>query len=86
MSGEAALSILQEGLLLVSKLAAPILILSMAVGIIIAVFQAATSINEQTLTFVPKLILVFIVLIAAGSWMITSLADFTETIFSMMIY
>ncbi len=53
MSGEAALSVLQEGLLLVSKLAAPILILSMAVGIIIAVFQAATSINEQTLTFVP---------------------------------
>lgn len=86
MSGESALSVLQEGLLLVSKLAAPILILSLVVGIIIAVFQAATSINEQTLTFVPKLILVFIVLIAAGSWMITSLADFTETVFSMMIY
>ena len=86
MSGDAALSLLREGLILVATIAAPILLLSMAVGMLIAVFQAATQISEQTLTFVPKLILVFIVLIAAGSWMMTSLVEFAEGVFSMMIY
>jgi len=86
MSGDAALSLLREGLILVATIAAPILLLSMAVGMLIAVFQAATQISEQTLTFVPKLILVFIVLIAAGSWMMTSLVDFAQNVFSMMLY
>ena len=86
MSEEAALSVIREGLMLVAKVAAPVLLLSMVIGIVIAIFQAATQINEQTITFVPKLVLVFIVLIVAGSWMITSLADFTEKVFSMMIY
>ena len=86
MSGEAALAILRDGLIMVATLAAPILILCMGVGLLIAVFQAATQINEQTLTFVPKLLLVFLVLIVAGSWMMASLSDFAHEVFSMMIY
>ena len=86
MNEEAALSILREAILLVATISAPILLLCMGVGLLIAVFQAATQINEQTLTFVPKLILVFIVLIVAGSWMMNTLSDFAQRVFSMMIY
>ena len=86
MSEQAAISVLREAILLVATIAAPILLLCMGVGMLIAVFQAATQINEQTLTFVPKLIIVFIVLIIAGSWMMNSLSEFAQKVFSLMIY
>ncbi len=57
-------------------LAAPILLGSLAIGLIISIFQAATQINEQTLQFVPKLIVAFIILIFAGPWMLQYLMDY----------
>jgi len=57
-------------------LAAPILLGSLAVGLIISIFQAATQINEQTLQFVPKLLVAFIILIFAGPWMLQYLMDY----------
>ena len=57
-------------------LAAPILIGSLAIGLIISIFQAATQINEQTLQFVPKLIVAFVILIFAGPWMLQYLMDY----------
>jgi flagellar biosynthetic protein FliQ len=67
------------------KLAGPILILSIVVGLIISVLQAATSINEQTLTFVPKVVIVAIVLIFGGTWMLQTMIDFTEYIFDIIV-
>ena len=57
-------------------LAAPILLGSLAIGLIISIFQAATQINEQTLQFVPKLIVAFVILIFAGPWMLQYLMDY----------
>ena len=66
------------------KVAAPILLLTMAVGLIIAIFQAATSINEQTMTFVPKLAIVAIALVLCGGWMLQQMMDFTMRIFELI--
>lgn len=67
------------------KIGAPILLVSLTIGLVIAVFQAATQIHEQTLTFVPKLFLTAIILILLGPWMIEVMADFTRYIFELML-
>lgn len=79
------LSIMQSSILVATKLAAPILLLSMVIGLIISIIQAATQINEQTITFVPKLILIALILLLSGSWMLQTLVDFTKEIFHMML-
>lgn len=66
------------------KLAAPILVVSVVVGLVISVLQAATQIHEQTLSFVPKLIAIAIVLVIFGPWMMETMNDFTIYIFSQM--
>lgn len=58
--------------------AAPVLLVSMAVGLMISIFQALTQIQEQTLTFVPKLIAIVLVFLLLGSWMTNHLVEFTE--------
>lgn len=66
------------------KVAAPILIVSILVGLIISIIQAATSINEQTMTFVPKLIIIGVILIVFGGWMLQQMVDFTSRIFEII--
>jgi flagellar biosynthetic protein FliQ len=62
-------------------IAAPLFIAALATGLLISIFQAATQINEATLSFVPKLIAVFITLIVAGPWMLTVLIDFMQRLY-----
>ena len=81
MTPDSVMSLGQQALTIVIMLAAPILIASLAVGLIIAMIQAATQINEMTLTFVPKLAVIAGVLFTAGSWMITLLVDYTRELF-----
>lgn len=78
------LSIFQEAMLVTMKLAAPMLIISVVIGLVVAIFQAATQIHEQTLTFVPKVLVIALVLLTTGSWMITMLVNFMEKLFAMM--
>ena len=66
------------------KVAAPILIVSILVGLVISIIQAATSINEQTMTFVPKLIIIGVILIVFGGWMLQQMVDFTNRIFEII--
>ena len=66
------------------KVAAPILVLSIVVGLIISIIQAATSINEQTLTFVPKLVGIGLALIIFGGWMLQQMVDFIYRIFEVI--
>ena len=66
------------------KLAAPILIVALGVGLLISIFQAATQINEQTLTFVPKILAIALVLVLTGSWMMQMLIEFTRRVFELM--
>ncbi|NTU48245.1 MAG: flagellar biosynthesis protein FliQ [Syntrophobacteraceae bacterium] len=66
-----------ETMLIVSL---PILLVSLAVGLVISVFQAVTQIQEMTITFVPKIIVTFVSLLLFGSWMLSKLTDFTRGI------
>jgi flagellar biosynthetic protein FliQ len=61
-------------------LAAPLLLVSLGVGLVVSLFQAATQINESTLSFIPKLIAVFVALIVAGPWMLTLMLDYMRGI------
>lgn len=64
---------------------APMMIAALVVGLIIAIFQATTQIQEQTLAFVPKIIAIFLVLMLTGPWIMTSLVEFTQEIFSSLV-
>ncbi len=66
------------------KVAAPILLVSILVGLFISIIQAATSINEQTMTFVPKLIVIALVLIIFGGWMLQQMVDMVNRIFEFI--
>ena len=76
--------LLREGVWVVIKLCAPMLLLSMSVGVLLAIFQAVTQIHEQTLSFIFKLTVVIIVLLVGGSWMMETLLDYARTLFGLM--
>ena len=84
MTQDLVMGIFTEAVWLAFKLGVPLLIVGMAVGLIIAILQAATQVHEQTLTFAPKVIIVALTLLALGPWMINSLIDFTNNIFELM--
>ena len=85
MDQQEILLIFHETILLIVTLSAPLLIISIAIGLVVSVFQAATQIHEQTLTFVPKVLAIAIVLIIIGSWLLTSLVDFFKYTIDIMI-
>ena len=77
MSPEAAIYIVRQGLKLILMLAGPPLLTGLVVGVLISIFQAATQIQEMTLSFVPKIIAVFIVIMIAFPWMVKIMHRFT---------
>ena len=76
--------LMREGVWVVIKLCAPMLLLSMSVGVLLAIFQAVTQIHEQTLSFIFKLTVVVLVLLIGGSWMMETLLDYARTLFGLM--
>ena len=79
-----AVDILREGVGVALKIGAPMLLLSMLVGILVAIFQAVTQIHEQSLSFILKLIVVVLILLVGGGWMLEVLQDYTRYLFSPM--
>lgn len=75
---------LREGVWVVIKLGGPMLLLSMVVGILIAIFQAVTQIHEQTLGFILKVTVVILFLLIGGSWMMETLLDYAHRVFELM--
>ncbi|MCX7087686.1 MAG: flagellar biosynthesis protein FliQ [Methylococcales bacterium] len=78
MTPETVAMVVQDAMLIAVKLSAPILLPSLVVGLIVAMFQAATQINETTLTFIPKVIVIGGVLILAGPWMLQLFVDYFQ--------
>lgn len=76
--------VFQDAIGLAIRIAGPMLLLSMLVGVVVAILQAVTQIHEQTLSFLMKLIVVILYMVIGGGWMLRSLQDFTVQIFSMM--
>lgn len=82
MSQGEILKVFSDGLWLIVKIAGPILLASVVIGLIVAIFQAATQIHEQTLTFVPKLVVIAAILLLSGSWMMRMMIEFMESLFT----
>jgi flagellar biosynthetic protein FliQ len=80
MDTNLVLKILQDALLTMLYVSAPILVISLLVGLIVSIFQATTQIHEQTLSFVPKIIAVIISILLFGSWMLVKLVEFTKNL------
>ena len=82
MTVEAVADMAREGLFLIIRASLPVLLVSMGVGLIVSIFQTVTSIQEQTLTFVPKIICVFTALVFFGPWMMNSMVEYMVNIYS----
>lgn len=76
------LDVAKEAIYTIIICSSPMLIISLVVGLIVSIFQTVTSIQEQTLTFVPKIIAVFVGLMIFGSWILTNLTEFVTTLWS----
>lgn len=74
--------ILREGLYTIILSAAPMLLVSLVVGLAVSIFQTVTSIQEQTLTFVPKILSIFTVLMLVGHWIANNITSFTENLWN----
>lgn len=76
MTPESVMEIGRQGMQVTLIIASPMLVVALVVGLIVSIFQAATQINEATLSFIPKLVAVFASLIIAGPWMLTTMVDY----------
>ena len=81
MSGDVVIQIGQEALIVVLIVCAPMLGLGLSVGLLVSVFQATTSIQEQTLAFIPKIIAVFVAILIFGPWMLSLMTQFCSGVF-----
>jgi flagellar biosynthetic protein FliQ len=84
MTDTAVIEIATKALLLSTKIAGPILAVTLGIGLVVGIVQAATSIQEQTLTFVPKLVAIGVVVLLSGNWMLQELVGFTQSLFEMI--
>ena len=82
MSVNDVTAIASEALFLIIKVSAPVLLVSLIVGLIISIFQTVTSIQEQTLTFVPKIIITFVAIAVFGHWIISEISNFMIDLWS----
>jgi len=81
MTPETVLTIMQQTLHVITMLIAVILLPALFVGLLVSMFQAATSINEQTLSFIPKLLVTILVLVLAGPWMLSLITDYAHRLY-----
>ncbi|MBR0149381.1 MAG: flagellar biosynthesis protein FliQ [Lachnospiraceae bacterium] len=82
MSIDTVVDIAREALYTIIITAAPLLLVSLVVGLLVSVFQTVTSIQEQTLTFVPKLLAIFLGIMILGHWMLNNIVDFMQRLWS----
>lgn len=82
MTVEAITDMMTQALYVVLKTALPVLLVSLVIGLIVSIFQTVTSIQEQTLTFVPKIVGIFLALMILGNWMLGNLSQFTVDLWS----
>ena len=82
MTPESVMALGYEAMKLSLLLGAPLLLVALVTGLLISLFQAATQINEMTLSFIPKLLAVFATLVIAGPWMLNTVLDYMRTLFS----
>lgn len=82
MTPETVMTVGRQALELTILLSAPMLLAALVTGLLVSIFQAATQINEMTLSFIPKLLVMFLVLLLTGPWMLTMMVDYMRQLFS----
>lgn len=82
MDEQVVLDIFNEMVWIIIKCAAPLLIVSLVIGLVVSIFQTVTSIQEQTLTFVPKLLGIFITIMICGSWILNNITEFINKLWT----
>ena len=82
MTPESVMTLGRQALEITFMLSAPLLLAALATGLIVSIFQAATQINEMTLSFIPKLLVMFLVMVIAGPWMLQIMMDFTQRLYT----
>ena len=82
MTPESVMTLGKHAMEITLMVAAPLLLVALVIGLVVSIFQAATQINEQTLSFIPKLVGVFVALVLAGPWMLTVMTDYMRNIFT----
>ena len=80
MTPELVMTIGRQAVEMTLMMAGPLLLAALATGLIVSIFQAATQINEQTLSFLPRLLVILLTLIVAGPWLVRELMEYTETL------
>jgi flagellar biosynthesis protein FliQ len=83
MTPESVMSLAHDAMYVGLKLSAPLLLVALVVGLVVSLFQAATQINESTLSFIPKLLAVVLMLVLAGPWMMETLLDYMRHVFTI---
>lgn len=86
ISESAVLDIARDAIYTIIITSAPLLLVSLIIGLIVSIFQTVTSIQEQTLTFVPKILGVFVTMMICGSWMLNNMSSFIERLWSNFSY
>jgi len=81
MTPQTVLTLAQQALWITALVSAPLLLTALVVGLVVSIFQAATQINEMTLSFIPKLLAMFVALVLAGPWMLALLVDYVQRLF-----
>jgi flagellar biosynthetic protein FliQ len=81
MTPETVITIGQQAVEMTLMLSAPLLLSALVIGLVVSIFQAATQINEMTLSFIPKLLGIFFVLIFAGPWMVNTMVDYIQRLY-----
>ncbi|MFD1032785.1 MULTISPECIES: flagellar biosynthesis protein FliQ [Caryophanaceae] len=84
MTPDMVIKLAEQSIYTIIIIAAPMLLIALAVGLLVSVFQAMTQIQEQTLAFIPKILAVFISLVVFGPWMLTTLLDYTRNLFQSL--
>ncbi|WP_250459727.1 flagellar biosynthesis protein FliQ [Microbulbifer litoralis] len=86
MTPETVMNIAYRAMMVTLYLGAPMLLTALAIGLLVSLFQAATQINEMTLSFIPKILGVFAVLVIAGPWLLSLITDYTRALFQNIPY
>ncbi|MYN26090.1 flagellar biosynthesis protein FliQ [Duganella levis] len=81
MTPESVMTMGKHAMEVTLMIAAPLLLVALVIGLVVSIFQAATQINEQTLSFIPKLVGVFVALVVAGPWMLSIMLDYMREVF-----
>jgi flagellar biosynthetic protein FliQ len=82
MNSQSILTLAEQALFVTVLVSAPLLLAALAVGLLVSIFQAATQINEMTLSFIPKLLAIFATMVVAGPWMLATLVDYMQRLYT----